>query len=152
MDIVHRIGATASPKAVYAALTTVDGLSGWWTHDTKADGDAAAIGGLIRFRFAGAPEPGGFDMRVLEATPGERVRWEVVEGPDEWLGTHIGFELAQEDGYTIVMFRHSGWRDLVPFMYHCSTKWATFLLSLQQFVETGSGRPAPEDVRVSNWH
>ncbi len=36
-------------------------------------------------------------------------------------------------------------------MYHCSTKWATFLMSLKQFAETGKGEPAPNDVRISNW-
>jgi len=37
-------------------------------------------------------------------------------------------------------------------MYHCSTKWATFLMSLKQLVETGTGAPHPDDVRISNWH
>jgi Activator of Hsp90 ATPase homolog 1-like protein. len=75
VDILHRIGVTSSPDAVYAALTTVDGLAGWWTEDTKGD---SAVDGVIRFRFAGAPEPAGFDMKVLEAQPGELVLWEVV--------------------------------------------------------------------------
>ena len=149
VDILHRIGATASQKDVYAALTTLDGLAGWWTEDTTGDDN---VGGVIRFRFAGAPEPGGFDMLVLDATPADHVRWEVVEGPEEWVGTQIGFELSEEDGYTIVMFSHTGWREVVPFMYHCSTKWATFLMSLKQLVETGTGEPAPGDVRISNWH
>ena len=35
VDILHRIGATSSPDKVYAALTTVDGLAGWWTEDTR---------------------------------------------------------------------------------------------------------------------
>jgi uncharacterized protein YndB with AHSA1/START domain len=149
VDILHRIGVTSSPEAVYTALTTVEGLAGWWTEDTGGDSEP---GGIIRFRFGGAPEPGGFDMKVLEARPGERVLWEVVDGPEEWVGTQIGFELSQEDGYTIVMFRHTDWREAAPFMYHCSTKWATFLMSLKQYVETGTGEPAPDDVRISNWH
>jgi hypothetical protein len=37
-------------------------------------------------------------------------------------------------------------------MYHCSTKWGTFLMSLKQMIETGVGEPAPNDVQVSNWH
>src|SRR4051794_30009414 len=148
VDIVHRIGALAGQEAAYTALTTVEGLAGWWTEDTSGDPD---VGGVIRFRFAGAPEPGGFDMSVLEAEAGRRVRWEVAEGPEEWVGTQVGFELSQEDGYTVVMFRHSGWREAVPFMYHCSTKWATFLMSLKRLLETGEGQPAPADVRISNW-
>ena len=31
VDILHRIGITAPTEAVYTALTTVDGLSAWWT-------------------------------------------------------------------------------------------------------------------------
>ncbi|MEU3340845.1 SRPBCC family protein [Streptomyces sp. NPDC002144] len=145
VDILHRIGVTSSPDEVYAALTTVDGLANWWTQDTEGDPET---GGVVRFRF----EPGGFDIKVLEARPRELVRWEVVDGPEEWVGTHIHFDLKQEDDYTIVLFRHEGWREPVEFMYHCSTKWATFLMSLKKLVETGKGDPAPQDVRISNWH
>ena len=149
VDILHRIGVTSTPEEVFAALTTVDGLAGWWTEDTKGDSDD---GGVIHFRFAGAPEPGGFDMLVLETRPSELVLWEVVEGPEEWIGTQVRFELSQEDGFTIVLFRHEGWKEPVEFMYHCSTKWGTFLMSLKQMIETGVGEPAPNDVQVSNWH
>ncbi|MFJ5828997.1 SRPBCC domain-containing protein [Streptomyces sp. NPDC093089] len=144
-DILHRIGVESSPGAVYEALTTVDGLARWWTEDTDGDPE---VGGVIRFRF----EPGGFDMKVLEARPDERVLWEVVDGPEEWIGTQVHFDLKQEDGYTIVLFRHAGWQQPVEFMYHCSTKWATFLMSLKNLIETGKGEPAPGDVRISNWH
>jgi uncharacterized protein YndB with AHSA1/START domain len=145
VDILHRIGITSSPDNVYAALTTIDGLADWWTEDTKGDG---TIGGVIHFQFA----PGGFDMKVLDAQPAELVLWEVVDGPEEWIGTHVRFELKQEDDFTIVLFSHTGWREPVEFMYHCSTKWATFLMSLKKLVETGAGEPAPRDVQISNWH
>ena len=149
VDILHRIGVTSAPEEVFAALTTVDGLAGWWTEDTKGDSDD---GGVIQFRFAGAPEPGGFDMKVLETRPSELVLWEVVDGPEEWIGTQVRFELSQEDGFTIVLFSHEGWKEPVEFMYHCSTKWGTILMSLKQMIETGAGEPAPNDVQVSNWH
>jgi len=149
VDILHRIGVTASLDAVYTALTTIDGLAGWWTKDTGGTSD---VGGTIQFRFEGAPAPGGFDMLVLPAQPAQRVLWEVVDGPEEWIGTQIRFDLKQEDGFTIVLFRHEGWKEPGEFMHHCSTKWATFLMSLKKLVETGTGEPAPNDVRISNWH
>ncbi|MGW6276983.1 SRPBCC family protein [Kribbella sp. NPDC055071] len=149
VDILHRIGVESSVKYVYETLATIDGLAGWWTEDTRGDSE---LDGVIRFRFAGAPAPGGFDMKVLETVPDKLVRWKVVEGPEEWVGTVIRFELSQDGDFAIVMFRHEGWREPVPFMYHCSTKWATFLMSLKKLVETGSGDPAPDDVRISNWH
>jgi uncharacterized protein YndB with AHSA1/START domain len=145
VDIVHRIGTTTTPDRVYDALTTTDGLAGWWTTDTTGD---ATPGGTIAFRFGAS---GGFDMKVLDQRANQRVEWEVTDGPAEWIGTHVTFDLAEDDGYTIVLFKHEGWREQVEFMFHCSTRWATYLMSLKQFVETGAGDPHPNEVAISNW-
>ncbi len=146
VDILHRVGMTASSTDdVYAALTTIEGLSGWWATDTTGETD---VGGVLKFRFG----PGGFDMQVLELVPGKLVRWQVVEGPEEWLGTTVRWDLTQEEDFAIVLFAHEGWKEPVEFMYHCSTKWAVYLLSLKQLVETGAGTPDPHDQQISNWH
>jgi uncharacterized protein YndB with AHSA1/START domain len=146
IDIRHRIGVEhARPEQIYEALTTLDGLSGWWAEQTSGD---TGVGGVIEFRFG----PGGFDMQVVELEPGKHVRWDVVDGPHEWLGTTVQWDLRQEGDYTIVMFTHAGWREPVEFMHHCSTKWATFLMSLKQLVETGRGAPDPRDVPIGDWH
>ena len=147
VDILHRVGiVTPTPDDVYAALTTVEGLAGWWTEDVAGSG---AAGGVLQFRF---PPVGGFDMEVLESTPGKRVTWRVADGPAEWVGTTIDWELRQDGEYTIVLFTHAGWREPVEFMHHCSTKWASFLMSLKSLVETGHGSPAPRDAQISDWH
>jgi uncharacterized protein YndB with AHSA1/START domain len=147
VDILHRIGITASPEDVTKALTTIPGLAGWWTDDTQGD---EAVGGVITFHF---PVAGGsFSMKVLDVEPGKLVRWAVVDGPEEWIGTHVSFELSTADDYTIVLFKHEGWKEPVEFMYHCSTKWGSYLLSLKKYVETGQGDPAPRDLQISNWH
>ncbi|WP_244928767.1 SRPBCC domain-containing protein [Nocardioides sp. W7] len=146
VDILHRIGVEkASPAEVYEALTTVDGLAAWWTDQTTGDPE---VGGTLEFRFV----PGGFDMEVIELEPAKRVRWQVADGPPEWVGTHVTFDLSQVDGYTIVLFAHEGWAEPGEFMHHCSTKWASYLLSLKALVETGTGAPAPHDVMISDWH
>jgi uncharacterized protein YndB with AHSA1/START domain len=146
VDILHRVGMkSASLDDVYAALTTIEGLSGWWATDTKGQTE---VGGILKFRF----EPGGFDMKVLELKPAESVLWEVTDGPAEWIGTTVRWNLKQEGDYTIVLFAHEGWKEPVEFMYHCSTKWATFLVSLKQLVETGTGAPEPYDLKISDWH
>ncbi len=33
-----------------------------------------------------------------------------------------------------------------------SMKWATFLLSLREYVKTGKGQPSPHDQIIDNWH
>jgi uncharacterized protein YndB with AHSA1/START domain len=145
VDILHRIGVISSPERVYDALTTVDGLAAWWTEETTGEGEP---GGELQFRFA----QGGFDMKVLQTRPKELVLWEVVDGPEEWVGTRVRFDLKVAGDYTIVLFRHEGWREPVEFMHHCSTKWGTFLMSLKKLLETGTGDPAPRDVQISDWH
>ena len=143
VDILHRVGVnTPSPDKVYEALTTIEGLAGWWTDDTTG---IAEVGGVVQFRFP----PGGFDMEVVEQRPNESVEWKVVDGPEEWIGTTVNWQLRQDGDYTIVMFRHQDWKEPVEFMHHCSTKWATYLMSLKSLVETGKGAPAPRDVHVA---
>ena len=66
VDILHRVGVeAATPAAVYDALTTVEGLAGWWTDDTTG---SPHVGGVLRFRFP----VGGFDMEVVALEPSER--------------------------------------------------------------------------------
>jgi len=151
LDIVHRVGIKAPASKVYAALSTIDGLAAWWTASTTG---SSKVGGAVAFRFSTetGEEIGGFDMDVLELVPDQKVRWRVKEGPAEWVGTDIEFLLSRQDDYTIVMFGHRKWREEVEFTAHCSTKWATFLLSLRDLVETGKGNPAPHDLRIGNWH
>ena len=146
VDILHRLGIKSQVADVYTALTTAEGLAGWWT--TKAEGDGDEVGGVVQFRFGA----GGFDMKVLELDQDRHVVWEVVDGPEEWIGTHVRWDLAQADDYAVVLFKHEGWKEPVEFMHHCSTKWAIFLMSLKSLVETGKGNPDPDDVKIDNWN
>lgn len=142
-DILHRIEIKASPAETYRALTARDGLAGWWTTGTQG---TFHVGGVIEFRFGAL---GGFDMKVIELDPARRVAWQVVDGPGEWIGTKVSFELRPEDDYTVVLFEHQGWKEPSEFMHHCSTKWATYLMSLKSLVETGTGAAFPNDVHIT---
>ena len=149
-DILHRVGIKASSEKVFKALATRDGLAGWWTTLTQWDGK---LGSTIKFRFSeDGREIGGCDVKVAELRPAERVLWHVSEGPADWVGTKVSFELKQEGDYSIVLFKHLDWKEPLEFMHHCSTKWAIFLISLKELVETGKGTPNPDDPQISNWH
>jgi uncharacterized protein YndB with AHSA1/START domain len=149
-DILHRVGIKSSLDEVYKALATREGVAAWWTNNTQGE---SKVGGVLQFRFrAGGSEIGGFEMKVLELQPAKRVLWQVVGGPDEWIGTKISWELKQESDYAIVLFKHQGWKEPVEFMHHCSTKWAIFLMSLKSLLETGKGAPNPDDIKIDNWN
>jgi uncharacterized protein YndB with AHSA1/START domain len=74
-DILHKVGIKSSSlNDVYKALTTVDGLSAWWTSDTQGE---SKVGGVLQFRFGA----GGFDMKVLELHPAKHCYGKWSTGP-----------------------------------------------------------------------
>ena len=142
--ILHRVGIAAPVDQVYAALTTDQGLARWWTTDTEG---AGGVGSLIKFRFGG----GGPDFEVVELRPDRFVKWRHSgEEPKAWMGTDISFQLQEEAKQTIILFKHANWKEETDFMGHCSTKWAVFLLSLKDAIETGKGRPFPDDIHIDH--
>lgn len=136
-DILHRVGIDAKPEPVFNALTTIEGLRGWWS--STAVGNAAK-GGLISFGFC--------DMQVIAAEANRLVHWRCTSGPDEWLNTEVTFRLEWKEDQTFVIFKHANWKAPVEFMHHCSTKWATFLLSLRDLVEKSEGHALPNDLKI----
>jgi uncharacterized protein YndB with AHSA1/START domain len=150
-DIVHRVGIKSSLASVYQALSTVEGVASWWTDDVSG---AARIGDTLTFNFRlpTGELKGSMVMAVRELQAPTRVVWECVDGPAEWIGTMISFDLVDEDAQTTVKFAHRGWREEVDFTAHCSMKWAVFLLSLRDYVQTGRGQPSPHDIKIDNWN
>jgi len=91
-------------------------------------------------------------MKVLELDAPTHVLWKVIDGPEEWIGTTIRWDLKQDGEWVVLMFKHEDWREPVDFMHHCSTKWAIFLMSLKTLLESGKGAPFPNDVKIDNWN
>jgi uncharacterized protein YndB with AHSA1/START domain len=141
-DILHRVGIRSSTDQVYEALSEEKGLAGWWTTNVKA---LPMVGAVAQFRFG---ERGFNDMKVVELDPGKRVKWQCVDGTKEWIGTELTFDLKEENGISVVLFAQRGWKEPVEFMHYCSTKWATYLLSLKLLCETGTGTPYPIDLDI----
>jgi uncharacterized protein YndB with AHSA1/START domain len=151
VDIIHRVATTAPLSKVYAALSTVKGVSGWWTEETAGD---FKLGGTItvRFRSLSGEEIGGMQFEPVKLDPDRAVHWRFTSGPPEWLGTEVTFSLSRAGDRTIILFAHKNWREVVEFTAHCSTKWATFLLSLRDYVESGRGKPSPHDLKIDDWN
>ncbi len=143
--IRHRIGAEAPIETVYDAVATRDGLASWWTRDVRGE---SRVGGQLAFWFGG-DQPGAV-MDVVELAP-NRVAWHCAEGPAEWLDTTVTFDLEETDGETVILFTHAGWREGVPFMHHCSMRWAYFLIGLHAQLNGGRPTPWPEDDKISRW-
>lgn len=140
-NICLTFGTKTNASRIRRALTTLDGLASWWTSQTSGN---PAEDGTVTFTFG---DNGGFDMRVVKSDS-KQVHWECIKGPDDWIGTRIEFDIDERDTHNQLLFRHAGWPSENAFFHHCSTKWATFLLSLRDYVESGKGRPFPNDLKI----
>jgi len=145
-EIRHRVGMKAPISEVFSAVATREGVAQWWTRDIEGE---SRPGGTLAFHF-GFPEP-WVTMLVVELVEPTLVRWLCVEGPDEWKGTTVTFELKAEGDETTLLFTHAGWREPVAFMHHCSTKWGYFLLGLKAEFGEGKATPWPNDEPISSW-
>ena len=136
-----RIITARSPDVVFEALTTLDGLSAWWT---TATGDPTA-GGEIVFGFG--PDAHAA-MRVDSAERGVGVRWTTTACMlEDWVGTSQHFDLeALPDGGTAINFRHIGLTPALECYADCKNGWDHFIPSLQAYLETGAGHPNGSDA------
>jgi uncharacterized protein YndB with AHSA1/START domain len=127
----------ASPATVYAALTTLEGLRGWWSEDCDIDGDT------IHMRFGEIHK----DLQVASAQPGREVRWLCSSTPgaahctNEWIGTEPSFRLRGEGEGTRIDFEHVGLTPALSCYSMCDDGWRHYLESLRQYAATGRGTP-----------
>ena len=140
--IYHQVGIKAPLHDVYNAIATTEGVTRWWT---VTSGDAAA-GGELEFSFDGHI----VKVNVTDDIADKYIEWTVGGNDGEWLGTRICFELVEEENQVMLNFMHDDWREASEMLAHCSTKWAAFLLSLKDYLETGTGKPYPHDIPVNH--
>lgn len=125
-------------EKVYEAISTINGLSNWWTAQTTGE---SKVDGIIQFRFGG----GGPDMKVKEMKQNELVTWECVAGPEDWIGNTFTFKLDENEGKTRVRFEQAGWKEANDFYASCSFSWGRYMESLRQYCQTGKGEAFGSD-------
>jgi uncharacterized protein YndB with AHSA1/START domain len=140
-DIMHLLRINAEQDRVYGAITTAEDVRNWWTRDCDLD---EAVGGAGVFRF--------YDNRVVTNVRIDALRrpshvgWTTVSStaPGGWDGTTISFDLRAEGDVTVLLFAHRGFAAAGENYARVTTGWAYFLFSLQRYLETGTGVPAPD--------
>jgi uncharacterized protein YndB with AHSA1/START domain len=140
-EIWHRVEIEVSPSAAYQALTELKKLAGWWTSDTRGE---EKLGGVLEFWYGNFCQ----EMRVSALEKDRLVRWQCLDkGMPDWIGSEIEFTITPHKGHCFVFFRHSKWPEITEIFPHCSMSWAVVLLSLKQLLETGKGRPYPDEIK-----
>lgn len=134
-NIRHNLTIEVQAKIVYDAITTQEGLLGWWTTNALAKPE---VGHINHFQFG---DQYFNKMKNLKLKKPDLVSWECIDGDQEWIGTKLLFELEERDNNTFLKFSHLNWADESEFFGFCSHNWGRFLDSLKSFCETGKGQP-----------
>ena len=141
-DIYHQIGVKADINDVFQAINSLDGLANWWT---KTTGDTT-VDGKLHFHF----NEHTVEMTIKELVADKKVVWQCSDEDGEWKNTFITFEFNATDQQIFINFSHTQWEKQSDLCSHCSTKWAVFMLSLKDYLETGKGKPFPDDIQINH--
>ncbi len=140
--VQHRVGIRGSPSSVYSALIESNHLQGWWA--TSATG-APSIGSVVELRF-GELATLSFLLHRLEEN--HLVELLCSSGPQPWLNSQLRFALEETEDQTFLTLTHEkDGVDQEAFLYF-NTKWPVYMLSLRDYIETGTGRPYPKDTKI----
>ena len=146
--LYHEVWINASTAKVYRAISTADGVSGWWDKQTAVQTDQ----GIVLEHNPG-PEHGVVKMKVLDLTQDKRVEWECISThphsspASAWTGTHVIFDIRRRSvppwarervDMAILNFRHSGWDENSEYFGFCNFAWGQVLRKLKETCEARS--------------
>jgi hypothetical protein len=137
-DYMRCLTIRAPRQRVFEALTTLEGLRGWWT---PLSSGSPAVDGDLRVDFDRAGQY--IRIHVDVASP-PSVQWTCIEHNlfSEWNGTKIAFDLFERGpNASEIWFRHGGLSPMLACYDDCSSGWDYFLDSLVALVERGRGTP-----------
>ena len=135
VHIRHNVLIDCKPEKIFEALTTKNGIQGWWTIDTVIE---PKIGSTAEFIFGSRYHN---KMKITDLQPGKRVAWSCYEGDREWIGTDFTFDLEEKEGETLLRFGQNNWNAQTDFYAYCNFQWGKYMVSLKNYCETGIGKP-----------
>lgn len=148
--LYHQVWMNAPAAKVYEAISTADGLGGWWVKHESTQTD----GGLVLSHDPG-PAHGVVKLKVLDLVPPKRVEWECISTHPKsspasgWMGTHLTWAISERDNIAalsgfgkdrdrvaILDFRHSGWDENSAYLGFCNFAWGATLQMLKERCES----------------
>jgi uncharacterized protein YndB with AHSA1/START domain len=139
VSFTRNVEFNASPSKVFDAVTTLEGLRGWWTPFVEGK---PSEGGDIRFEFDGLSQH--IIMHVDEATPEATVKWtcRIHSALPEWKDTRVIWHLRKRGPDRCALrLEHIGLLPTLECYDHCEVGWDHFIASVGAYVECGAGMP-----------
>ena len=135
----HKITVDAPTKEVFKAITTAEGLRGWFTKEVTGDPGKDNS----EFTLSFSKHEGPVSWKLTATKPDSEVRWECTTGPGRLKGTKAIFRLSQKgEGKTVVDLEHDGFDDTDEKIKTCNTLWGGLMFHLKEYAEKHQPEPA----------
>jgi uncharacterized protein YndB with AHSA1/START domain len=131
-DIMHQAAIHAPAKEIFPLLSTKEGIQKWLSPQDgwKIKGEEN-LGGKLDFYFHDSHHT----MKIIKLENDKQVRWECVEGPEEWLGTTVDFFIEDNVKKCTLQFAHNGWADQTKFFQQCDVVWGRNVAAIKKIAE-----------------
>jgi uncharacterized protein YndB with AHSA1/START domain len=133
-DVLFSFDVDAKPETIRQALTTAEGIAGFWTDEASVP---AEIGKTLTLGFREAPAP--FDL-VLTESEHDVISWRTQSFPPQWVGTEIQWQISAGDKTSTVAFRHGTFADETE-QGQVAYVWGQVMVQLKRYAETGVAAP-----------
>ena len=139
--IEQTIDIAGTPSNILTALTTENGVAGWWTDDC----DVTAKQATYRFKRADGERVVTFRVDDVTASSVVMTCTAQQNNPD-WIGTKLSFAVSTTGDRTRVALVHAGYPANNECYAQCQRGWTHFMASLKKYIETGVGEPFTKPV------
>jgi uncharacterized protein YndB with AHSA1/START domain len=109
-SVRQQINIAAAPRAVWAKLTTAEGLTEWLADSARADSDEGGRVVLTMEGDDGAPVEERGIFHALRPTRSVEIAFDRA-GKGPWAGTRLSVQVARDGDETRVAVVHSGFAD-----------------------------------------
>ena len=139
----HFIGTRTAKEAVFRAISLPSELEKWWA--TTAEGKAE-LGETLYLTFENLTT---LKFKYDQMIPNEKLVLTCFDSFKSWDKTQLIFEIAEKDDQIFLTHTHQNIKpDDVESLTYFTTKWTVYLLSLKQYLETGTGTPYPYEKKL----
>jgi hypothetical protein len=129
-------------KPAGEVFDAINNVRGWW--QGEIEGHADKPGDEFTYRMQDIHIS---TQKVVECIPGKKIVWLVTDSQlnftknqSEWTGTHIVFELSENNNSTELRFTHQGLVSGFECFKDCSNGWQLLIHeSLLSLINTGKG-------------
>ena len=128
-DSLHQIEIHTDAHTLYQAINSDSGIKSWWTplcHMAQKEGDNCRISyeSLRLILFA---------QKLL---PQKRAFWVCLDGPQDWLGTELWWEIEQLGPKLCRLdFKHMNWQRDDGLFPQANSMWGNLLNKLKDYCE-----------------